>query len=298
MKQLLCNTCLAVAMLLASSVWGWPSGWPVTNTVHHWELYDGKHDLRTVVALSLLRSPRDYRLPRPDDTLLLYAKNNGIPVHDMVTEAKNVAEEGLAMLSSGNITNRDEKSELTRYCRKLLTFMSHTKDPSALPYLELKSTSADRDIRETASRGVVNVLGIEAISFLRKIERDGTHTPREFYSLYETFGRRVRMEKKNNPKARLDDAHQFLLESVEKEKAGDTVKMIDQVLCETLEGYPASVQREKVADRMVKAGPEYSRPHFEAVKAEIEKTPTAKRKDFTAKGELLDPEPKNEKPDL
>jgi hypothetical protein len=106
------------------------------------------------------------------------------------------------------------------------------------------------------------------------------------------------MEKKNNPKANLDDAHQFLLESVEKEKAGDTVKMIDQVLCETLEGYSASVQREKVADRMVKAGPEYSRPHFEAVKAEIEKTPTAKRKDFTAKGELLDPEPKNEKPDL
>ena len=202
MKQLLCNTCLAVAMLLASSVWGWPSGWPVTNTVHHWELYDGKHDLRTVVALSLLRSPRDYRLPRPDDTLLLYAKNNGIPVHGMVTEAKNVAEEGLAMLSSGNITNRDEKSELTRYCRKLLTFMSHTKDPSALPYLELKSTSADRDIRETASRGVSTCSELRRFRFFVKLNAM-EHIRRENSIVYmkllgAEFGWRKKTTRKQN----------------------------------------------------------------------------------------------------
>lgn len=283
-------------MLLASPVSGWPSGWPVTNAVpdtYQWNIYTTNLNLRTVVACSLLRSPKDYRLPRPDDMLLLYAKEHGIPISNMVTEARIIAEEGIVMLSSGNISNREEKADLTRYCRKLITFMSHTKDLSALSYLENKSASVNEDIRETASRGVVNILGTGAIPFLRKVKSDGTHTPRDLYSLYESFGYKIRMEKKNNPKAKVDDAYAFLLELVvEEEESGGTVKMLDRVLCETLDGYSTSVQREGVAERMVETGPDYSRPHFEAIKAEVEKTPKAKRKDFTARGELLDPDRK------
>lgn len=290
--------CLVFGMFLAAPVFGWPSDWPVTNAVpdvYQWNVYTTNLNLRTVVALSLLRSPRDYRLPRPDDMLLLYAKENGIPISNMVAEARIITEEGLSMLSSGNITNREERADLTRYCRKLITFMSHTKNLSTLPYLEHKSFSVNGDIRETASRGLVNILGIDAISFLRKIKRDGTHTPRELYSLYESFGFKIRKEEENNPNAKLDDAYEFLLELLEKEEAGDTAKMLDQLLCETLDGYPTSVQRQQVAERMVKAGPDNSRLHFEAIRAEVEITPKDKRKDFTAKGEFLDPERKSEK---
>jgi len=288
MKQLVCNIWLAVATLLASSVFGWPSGWPVTNTVPHWEVYDGKHDLRTVVAVGLMRIPRDYRLPRTEDMLLAYAKEHRIPVSNMVSVAQTVAEEGFAMLESGSITNKKDAAAVMRYCGILIGFMGYTKDPSALPYLELKSTSVNDDIRRTAANMIVNILGSNAIDFLRDFKKNKLYRG-DLYSLYESFGYKIRMEKASNPKAKVDDAYAFLLELIEEEE-GSTVKMLDRVLCETLEGYPASVQREKVADRMVKAGPEYSRPHFEAIKAEIEKTPTAKRKDFTAKGELLDPE--------
>lgn len=138
MKPLLYNSCLAAVMLLASPVSGWPSGWPVTNAVpdtYQWNIYTTNLNLRTVVACSLLRSPKDYRLPRPDDMLLLYAKEHGIPISNMVTEARIIAEEGIVMLSSGNISNREEKADLTRYCRKLITFMSHTKDLWLYPNL-------------------------------------------------------------------------------------------------------------------------------------------------------------------
>jgi hypothetical protein len=45
-----------------------------------------------------------------------------------------------------------------------------------------------------------------------------------------------------------------------------------------------------VAERFVKEGPDYSRPYFAEVKAEVEKTPVAERRDFRAEGELLSPE--------
>jgi hypothetical protein len=51
----------------------------------------------------------------------------------MVNEAKNIAEEGLAMLDSGNMTNQAERASLMRYCEILIGFMGHAKDPSVLP---------------------------------------------------------------------------------------------------------------------------------------------------------------------
>jgi len=222
--------------------------------------------------------------------LLAYAKEHRIPVSNMVGVAQTVAEEGFAMLESGSITNKKDAAAVMRYCRIVMGFMGYTKDPSALPYLRSRSLDENYDIRETASQGVINVLGADAISFLREAQQDGVHKKNEFYSLYKTFAGRFKADKKTLTESARIKAYAFLLELIKEEEAGDTVKMLDRVLCETLEGYPASVQREKMADRMVKAGSEYSRPHFEAIKAEIEKTPTAKRKDFTAKGELLDPE--------
>jgi len=281
-------------MLLAAPVSGWPSGWPVTNAVPHWEVYDGKHDLRTVVAVGLMRIPRDYRLPRTEDMLLAYANEHGIPVSNMVSVAQTVAEEGFAMLESGSITNKEESAAVMRYCRILMGFMGYTKDPSALPYLQSRSVSENLYIRETASQQIINILGAGATSFLRKAEQDGVHEKNEFYSLYKTFVGRLKAEKKTLPEVTQAKAYAFLLELAETEGYGDTVQMIDEVLCETLDGYPTSVQRARVALRMVETGPDYSRPHFAAIRDEIEKTPKEKRKDFRNKGELLDPDRKRE----
>lgn len=297
MKSLFCNMCVISVIFFTTCAAGWPANWPVTNAVHYWEIYDGTHDLRTVVALSLLRTPRDYRLPRPSENLIKYAENNRIPISDMVGEAQTIAKEGFAILESGSITNKEEITAVLRYCETLIGFMGTTKDPSAIPYLEIQSTSAYDDIRRTASNRIINILGAKSIEFLRKVTNDKLYK-RDLYSLYESFGFKIKMEIKNNPNAKLNDAYNFLLEVSETEEAGDTAKMIDQILCETLNGYSTSVQREKMAERMVRVGPDYSRHHFETIQLEVKKTPKEKRKDFSAKGELLDPERRKNKTDI
>ena len=292
MKQSLCDVCLAAAVLLAAPASGWPSGWPVTNAVPHWDVYDGRHDLRTVVAVGLMRIPRDYRLPRTEDMLLAYANEHRIPISNMVNVAQTVAEEGFAMLESGSITNKEESAAVMRYCGILMGFMGCTKAPSALPYLQSRSVNENYDIREIASQGIINILGADATSFLRKAEQDGAHEKNEFYSLYKTFVGRLKAENKTLPEVTKAKAYVFLLELAETEGYGDTVQMIDEVLCETLNGYSTSFQRERVAERMLRTGPDYSRPHFAAIREEIEKTPKEKRKDFRNKGDLLDPDRK------
>jgi|GEM_PF-1695928 len=282
MKRSIICFSLIGGLSLADYAFGWPSGWPVTNDVpktYQWNIYTTNLNLRTVVALSLLRSPTDLRLQRPDDLLLSYAKENGIPVSNMVAEARILTEEGLAMLSSGSITNKEEMTELTRYCRKLITFMSRTRDPSAIPYLEAKSASTTYDIRITASRGLINILGTESVPFLRKAEQDGFREKSEFYLLYKTLGGRLKAEIKEGAERDRSSAYEFLLGLADKEEASDTAKMLDQILCETLDGYAVSIQREQTAERMIRNGPDHSRPHFEGIKSEIERTPREKRID-------------------
>jgi hypothetical protein len=50
------------------------------------------------------------------------------------------------------------------------------------------------------------------------------------------------------------------------------------------------VQREVFADQLLKSGNEYQKGLARNMKDEMEKTPKEKRKDFRAKGELLDPD--------
>lgn len=226
-----------------------------------------------------MRIPRDYRLPRTEDMLLSYAKEHGIPVSNLVNEAQTIAEEGLAILGSGSVTNQEEKASLMRYCKILIGFMGYTKDSSALPYLETKSFSEDDEIRQLASYGIISIMGKDSVGFLEKAKRGGVHTQRDLYQLYESFGRDVQREREVNPSIPLDDANGFLLEVLEKEKASGTAKMLDLILCETLDGYAVSIQREQTVERMIRNGPDHSRPHFEGIKSEIERTPREKRID-------------------
>ena len=273
------------------------AGWPVTNspTGGNWDLSSTTMDFRTVVARTLMLNHFDAQGRDSCDLVMAYAKSQGIPISNVVNEAKAIAEEGFAMLESGSITNAEVKASILRYCRKALVLVCRPRDRSALPYLESKTVSQDEHIRWTAANGIINILGPDSIGFIRVAATNGLYSGTDLYSMYKTFGGRLKAEKKTTPEVTQAKAYDFLLGLAEKEESGGTVEMLDQVLFETLDGYAASVQRWQVAERMVKAGPDYSRPHFEAIKAEVEKTPKAKRKDFTAKGELLDPDRKSEK---
>jgi len=75
------------------------------------------------------------------------------------------------------------------------------------------------------------------------------------------------------------------------EEGGATAEL-DKVLTAYLPGYSASVQRQNLAERMSDFEGVGTRGYFVNAKQEISKVPVQERKDFRAKGELLDPERK------
>jgi len=89
----------------------------------------------------------------------------------------------------------------------------------------------------------------------------------------------------------------FLLEKIETEEMGGSIELLDSVLCWQIPSYTNSVQRLAAVEKLLKnirasRGDYFNR--WNAVKEEIEKTPANERKDFRVKGELLDPERKEE----
>ncbi len=268
------------------------AGWPVTNspTGSNWDLSSTTMDFRTVVARTLMLNHFDAQGRDSCDLVMAYAKSQGIPISNVVNEAITIAEEGFAMLESGSITNEDVKASLLRYCRKALVLVCRPRDRVALPYLESKTVSQDKHIRLTAANGIINILGPDSIGFIRVAATNGLYGGTDIYGMYKTFGGRLKVERKKTPEVNQVKSFDFLMGLAEKEESGSTVEMLDQILCETLDGYSTSVQRRQMAERLVKQGPDYCRHYFEEIGAMIEKTPKEKRKDFRAKGELFDPE--------
>ena len=83
----------------------------------------------------------------------------------------------------------------------------------------------------------------------------------------------------------------FLLEKTQTEEAG-VEELFDMLLIKYLPGYETSVQRLEAMERLAASANEYRRKYGQPRKEELEKIPVEKRKDFRAKGELLDPERK------
>jgi len=190
--------------------------------------------------------------------------------------------------------------------RRLISF----KDKSTLPFLDEMSLSPCESIRSTAIRGCVEVLGVvDALPFISRMERDSRYTALDMsdayyklldlaviitdYSLWkqghERFGRRVPA---TSPYPELSDEDKktlftFLLEKID--TCGREGR-IDNLLARQLPGYATSVQR---AQAMEKFAQKEHDSYWPEVKQEIDKVPANQRKDFRAKGELLDPDRKD-----
>ncbi len=235
----------------------------------------------------------DPKGPSKSEMILGYANNMGIPVSNVVRVAQSITEEGLARLEDGSAINRDTQ---LRQCQVMLILLGATGDSSALPFLEAKSISTNNTVRQSASLSVINLMGIDSVKFLRKNATDGLNSRMDIYGMYESFGLQIQASKKKNPKANLDEAYMYLLELAEKEKAGDTAKLLDHVLCSNLEGYATSVQREQIARRFSQKGPEYCKQHFDKITGEIEKVPASKRMNFQFKNASGAPHEKTVQP--
>jgi hypothetical protein len=186
-------------------------------------------------------------------------------------------------------------------------------DKSVLPFLESKTGSSSRSIKHRATIAYLSILGIGDTDKFRLLVSDGSLADWEKRNLYAVFCSCIVRAKKADPHVALDTAYAALLETMGKENTLPVA--VDDMMCQTIEDYPRSIQRENNLIRALKNKPhdklppwaaeteipEKKRIDFHGLKVDphellpaeleaIRKIPKAERKDFRAKGELLDPE--------
>jgi len=186
------------------------------------------------------------------------------------------------------------------------------EDRHSLPLFEEMTGSEDWVIRMYGMTGYVRVAGaVDSLPFVERITKNPGWGVLDYSPAYGAliaiaFNELLPFWKIYNPSvptprpsptelspAEKRKVHTFMLEKVQTEQPG-IVKALDEALAKHLPGYSNSVQRMEIAERFAKSeevdliGKRIS-DRWKPIKEEIEKTPANERKDFRAKGDLLDP---------
>jgi len=171
-------------------------------------------------------------------------------------------------------------------CWRILQVLREIGARHSLLLFEEMTGSTERNIREDGIRGYISVAELaDLLPFIDRLMKNPRCTVYERTPAYLNL--RQRMEASPQPED-MEKICAFILEKTFIEEGGVTAEL-DKILCSYLLGYSTSVQRQNLAERMSDFGIG-TRAYFDNAKQEIEKTPVNERKDFRAKGELLDPE--------
>ena len=227
----------------------------------------------------------DYRLLSTKH-FLDYARTNDIPLSTITSIAQSMITESRVIIESGG--QHDLISGHYTQCSRMLSFLGGQGDKQVLPFLENISESTNSNLRLNASIAYVHLAGVDSIPFVQKAILDNRYTERERYHLYKELSDRISKEQVS--KVKTDEAKTFLLKVAETENMGNAANELDKILCSLLPEYQNSMNRHENASRLSKISDDYYKDYFGKIKNEIEKTPKEKRKDFKAKGELLDPD--------
>jgi len=240
---------------------------------------------------------------------LQYAKTNGIPLEAVLEVAKAQVRASCTTLKASfpnpppgdgregrkwELTGQGSPESTTRYTWMLAVLVA-TGDLSSLPFIEEMRHSPNGKIRKDAINAYLRLAGTNAVSF-RALMADNMDAESELMPPLLQFLRELKIAPEMNNENAL-----FLYDIAEKSSDACNAKWVDDILCEKLQGYSNSVQRLAVAKRHSEKGitidtlSHYdSIVDFISIKEAIEKIPENQRKDFRAKGELLDPERKKE----
>ena len=193
--------------------------------------------------------------------------------------------------------SEDTSEKVTERMRQLgrmrlsavLGFLGRLGDRSALPLFEEMTGASNGSTRVYAVRAYIRVAGVDAVPFIIRMLEDTRLNSVDRWEIYETFGKQIESAKQKG-NINIEHCQRFLLEQTGKEHTGDGAKQLDIVLSRTLPDYTNSLQRMEAAEWFIQNGSDYHKSYFGKIKTEIEKTPKEKRKDFKARGELLDPD--------
>lgn len=223
-------------------------------------------------------------------TLKKQASKCGVTQEEAIAEMCRMAREykKLSEDFSEGVTDRRRVNEEMR-TRRVLSMIAGFSDHSTLKFFEEMAGATNTSIRLHGSWCYIRVAGVDAVPFIKKLLDDDRLNSMDHWKIYETFGKQIEIAtQKGN--TNIAPCQRFLLEETKNEHTGDGAKQLDLILSKLLPDYSNSVQRIEAAEWFVQNGSAYHKNYFGNIKAEIEKTPKEKRKDFKAKGELLDPD--------
>ena len=167
----------------------------------------------------------------------------------------------------------------------LINAIGSLGDPEFLPWLERLATEPEGfGIRTSAAEAYVKIAGVDAVPFVRKI-LSGTDDKYDIgckrLVLKEFFGKISQSETAKDSQEKINAAYVMLIKQAQSIIYVGHADQIDRFLCEKLEGYRSSVQREKVIECFVNSENEIARTNFRKKQEELQKTPKAERIDLS-----------------
>jgi len=178
-----------------------------------------------------------------------------------------------------------------RRCQSALLALEKFGDRHSLPLFEEMTGSAHSTLRLHGLRLYVRIAGaVDALPFIEGLAKN----PRvRSERLFAYMSLKTHVLNTPPPPEEMTKVLVFMLEKIQTEPE-TIVEQLDEALVKYLPGYNNSVQRAEVMERLANSANEYRREYGTPIKEEIEKVPANQRKDFRAKGELLDPERKGD----
>lgn len=212
-----------------------------------------------------------------------FVASNGIPKEVYVATFEKVAEERIAKF--GDSANKANKSAFGVGVAVCLNSMGDIGEKGLLPWLEKTSDESEwPDVRTRAAVNYVKIAGLDAVPFVQKI-LSGSDEKYGFYCKHpvskEFFDQIIRAEAAKAPQEKIDAAYEMLIDQAQTVPYVGHADEIDKFLCERLQGYRASVQRERVVERFVNSTNEIARANFRKKQDELQKTPKAERIDLS-----------------
>ena len=216
--------------------------------------------------------------------ILLYAKENNIPLETVVDEAKATARQSRNALEAGGALRPDKEQ---RVCESMLHLLAEAGGMSSLPFIEEMSGMDNEGVRFSAVMAHMNLAGIDSLRFIRQAAADERYAKMNWHTVYARFFQLIHQKKQDASKdAKWDELCAFLLGRVQDERHSHIAESLDRFLCDGLPDYSNSVQRLSVARRFVESDVPNGKTYFVKANETIDKTPADKRTDLSKRFKL------------
>lgn len=227
-----------------------------------------------------------------------YVASNHISDDAMVKIVIDMIKTSLVARASGKNIKEFPRGTIV-FESNMLLFLAQYKTTNAVQFLQSMCLSTNKINRNSAIFGYIHNAKLDALPMLKKCVNSDLLSESDLYTIYKDFAYEIgQAEAGKHDVKQVEESKAFLLERAQEEKMGNAQNQLDEILCGMFPDYRTSVQREKVAEYFQKNGDDYYKKQFTKIHEAILKAPKDKRKDFRAKGELLDPERKKNKPDV